>query len=111
MLVAGKAGMGPWGRWHHLKVQKDPDGQQWVTPVDPKLRLTSFLTDSERGHSPGVPAASCVCRGRFLPWTSACALLQDTPRGHSCTLSPRVTPEGWPQPHLHQRGLRTVLKT
>lgn len=48
-------------------LQKDPDGQQWVMPVDPDLRLTSFLTDSERGHSPGVPAASCVCRGRFLP--------------------------------------------
>lgn len=110
MLVAGKAGMGPWGRWHHLKLQKDPDGQQWVTPVDPKLRLTSFLTDSERGRSLGVPLHP-VCAGAGSPRTSACALLQDTPRGHSCTLCPRVTPEGWPQPHLHQRGLRTVLKT
>ena len=67
VLVAGKAGVGPRGSGRHLKLQKDPDGQQWVMPVDPILGLTNFLTDSERGHSPGVPAARCVCWARFLP--------------------------------------------
>lgn len=87
VLVAGKAGRG------HLKLQQDPIGQQWVMPVDPNLGLTNFLTNSERGHSPGVPTARCVCWGKF-PTEPRRVHSSRTCPGYSPVPFPPCDPEG-----------------
>ena len=67
VLVAGKAGVGPRGSGRHLKLHKDPAGQQWVMPVDPILGLTNSLTNSESDTARESPLHAVCARAGSSP--------------------------------------------